>query len=119
MNIYYEGITVFADSVLCAPNHIYTREYVASNIIANKEPLVFTCPGTLASTIRIAPATYYVAEGSWANAGHLRFVTLAEIEVFKNIPLYSSSGGHLSLGGVHFVQIGMRAEIKTPIQSAI
>ena len=75
----YAGMEVYADSVLCNSEAVYTIDYVDTTIIPNQEPMIFLCPsGTFASTIKVTPGT--------ANDGWLH---LAEIEAFIEWFLYT------------------------------
>ena len=69
---FYEGMEVYAGSVLCNSKEPYTTDYVDTTIIPNQEPMIFLCPsGTSASTLKVTPGT--------VNDGWLH---LAEIEAF-------------------------------------
>ena len=70
---YYEGMRLYAGSVLCPPDQQYTKDYVQNTMKPNAQPMIFTCPPqTTASIIRLTPGTI--------NGG---YVHLAEIEVFR------------------------------------
>ena len=56
---YYEGREVYAGSILCPGDAVYSGQYLEDTLIPRREPMIYHCPpGTLASTIQYTKGTH-------------------------------------------------------------